>query len=148
MRTTVKVLIVGSVMAMLAAIASAGSIEMKVPFELDEWVEVEETDADVTVHRVRLARKEGNLKSKLFRPGNSEYLESVQIQIEFTNNTDRDREARLEIHWLDVEGRIIDGYNDDEDLDEDERRELATVLLSTLAYGLEVAETLDIKIDF
>ena len=128
--------------------ASASSIEKTVPFELDRWYDIGVTDGPITVHRIRLAQRQGKLKSKIFRPGNAEYLSTVRIEIEYSNIDDDDREAELEIHWLDSKGRVIDGYVDEEDFDDDEKHENVTVTLSTLTYGLEIAKAFSYKIDW
>ena len=129
--------------------ADAGSVSKSVPFQLDEWIGLDATDGPVTLHRIRIREVRGGLtKSKVFRPGNDEYLVTIQIELEFTNTATRDWEADLDIRWLDAEGVAIDGYHDEEDLDEDERRDEATVTLSTLKYGLDRAEKLEIGIEF
>ena len=86
--------------------AWAASVSTEVPFELGKWVEFEEVDGGVTLHRIRIVEKKGKLKSKIFRPGNAEYLMTIQIQVEYSNDTDRDIDADLRIHWLDSEGRL------------------------------------------
>ncbi|MFI5143170.1 MAG: hypothetical protein ACHQQS_15535 [Thermoanaerobaculales bacterium] len=116
--------------------------ESKVNFELDKWYEVNLKDGPVTLHRLRLERKGGLTKSAFFRPGNSQYLEDVQIQIEYSNQADRDWRTDFEITWRDGAGKVIDGYRGDEQLDDRKDRDLATVTLSTLRYGLEKASTL------
>ncbi len=128
--------------------AAAGEVEKSVPFELDRWVELGATDGPVTLHRLRVARQAAGAKSKLVRPGNSQYLADVQIQLEFTNDATRDWEARLEVEWLDADGAVIDGYGDSENLDSESRHDEQTVTLSTLRYGLERARTLKIRIRF
>jgi len=131
-----------------AGAAAAGEVEKRVPFELDRWVDLQSTDGPVTLHRLRVARQAAGAKSKLVRPGNSQYLADVQIQLEFTNDATRDWEARLEVEWLDADGAVIDGYGDSENLDSESRHDEQTVTLSTLRYGLERARTLKIRIRF
>ena len=53
--------------------------------KLGEWVELASTDGPVTLHRIRLVREGGITKSTFMRPGNSQYLADVQIQLEYTN---------------------------------------------------------------
>ncbi len=84
------------------------------PFRLDQWIDLAASDGPVTLHRIRVARQGAGAKSKFLRPGNSEYLEDVQVQLEFSNDATRDWEARLDIEWLDADGAAIDGYNDKE----------------------------------
>ena len=141
MRTIVSILLTALLAAVLAAPATAGEVEKSVPFELEKWHELEVTDGPLTLHRIRVTELSG-VKSTIFRPGNSEYLTDVQVQIEYSNPSEDDVEADVEIHWLDAQGRIIDGYDDEEDFDDEERHEEQTITLSTLKYGLEVADTL------
>lgn len=129
-------------------VAYAGDFEKKVPFAFDQWFDVNSTDGPVTLHRIRIVRERASAKSRIMRPGNSEYLQDVQIQLEYTNDAKRDWETRMKVEWLDDQGKAIDGYNDDENLDGDSRHDEATVTLSTLLYGLERAKTLSIKLDY
>lgn len=138
----------GAALAWAALPAAAGEVDKNVNFAVDEWIELGATDGPVTLHRIRLARQGGFTKSKLLRPGNSEYLEDVQIQIDYTNDAKRDWEARLKVEWLDAAGEVIDGYNDTENLDGDSRHDEQTITLSTLKYGLAKAKKLRIEIDF
>ncbi len=147
--TRMPSLAVAVVAALLATpIAFAGEVEKTVSFELDRWVELDATDGPVTLHRIRLARTARSAKSRLMRPGNDEYLEDVQIQLEFTNEASRDWEAVLAIEWLDAAGQPIDGYDDGENLDSESRRDVQTVTLSTLRYGLERAKKLRLRVAF
>lgn len=144
------VVLAAAVVSLLAGTgaASAGEVEKSVDFQLDRWVDLQATDGPVTLHRLRVARQAAGAKSKLVRPGNSQYLADVQIQLEFTNDATRDWEARLEVEWLDADGAVIDGYGDSENLDSESRHDEQTVTLSTLRYGLERARTLKIRIRF
>ena len=125
----------------------AGTVEKDVPFKLDQWIELASTDGPVTLHRVRLVRQGGVTKSSFMRPGNNKYLDDVQIQREFTNDSSNDWEARMSSEWLDGEGKPIDGYQGEEGLDSEQRHDQQTVTLSTLKYGLDRAKKLKISID-
>lgn len=127
--------------------AHAG-VDITVNFELDRWFDVEESSGPVTVHRVRLREQDRNIKSKLFRPGNTEYLQTVVVEMEFTNDATRDIDAKVSVAWLDGSGRVIDGYNGKEEFDEEERHDVQTITLSTLKYGLDVAKKLRFEIDW
>jgi hypothetical protein len=127
--------------------ALAGEVEKKADFELDRWIELESTDGPVTLHRFRIVRASGT-KSRILRPGNSEYLEDVQLQLEFSNDASRDWEARFDVVWSDASGNPIDGYHDSENLDNDSRHDQQTVTLSTLRYGLEHAKRLSVRIRY
>lgn len=131
-----------------APIAAADwHVEKSVPFSVGDWIPLEVTEEVLTLHRIRIAEVRGGItKSDLFRPGNTEFLDNIEIQLEFTNTSTRDWEAHLDVTWLDADGKEIDGYRDDESLDEDSRHDVTTVKLSTLKYGLARAKTLSIKI--
>lgn len=131
-----------------AGAAAAGEVEKSVAFELDRWIDLGASDGPLTLHRLRIARQGVGAKSKFMRPGNSEYLEDVQIQLEYSNDATRDWEARFDIEWLDAEGATIDGYHDRETLDSDSRHDEQTVTLSTLRYGVDRARKLKIRIRF
>ena len=128
--------------------AAAGEVEKTATVALDTWIALDSPDGPVTLHRVRLARSGGAVKSHFVRPGNSEYLTDVQIQVEFSNEASSDWQMRLKVEWLDGDGRPIDGYDDTEDLDSDSRHDQQTVTLSTLRYGLERARQLRIRITY
>ena len=133
---------------LLTAAAHAGTADKTVAFKLGEWIDLASTDGPVTLHRIRIVREGGFTKSKFMRPGNSEYLTDVQIQLEFTNDATRDWEAKFDIEWLDADGTTIDGYEGNEGLDSEKRHDEQTVTLSTLKYGLERARKFKIHIDF
>jgi len=127
--------------------AAAETVNKTFPFDLDKWYDVGVTEGPVTIHRVRVARQGGMVtKSKIFRPGNSEYLDSVQIQVEYSNTATRDWKADLRVVWTDDKDLVIDGYNGSEQLDERESFQHATVSLSTFKYGLEKARRLRVEI--
>lgn len=148
MRKPLLTYFVALALACVALPLAAGEVDKDVPLALDQWIELNATDGPVTLHRIRLAKHGGFTKSKLLRPGNSEYLEDVQIQLDYTNDASRDWEARLKVEWLDAAGEVIDGYNDSENLDGGSRHDEQTVTLSTLKYGLAKAKKLRIDIDF
>lgn len=132
-----------------AAPSHAGSVEKSVTFKLGEWITLDSNDGPTTLHRIRVAEHSGGVtKSLLSRPGNAEYLQDIQIQLEYSNGATRDWEARMRIEWLDGDGKVIDGYNDSENLDSESRNDEQTVTLSTLKYGLERAKKLAIHIDY
>ena len=137
-----------AVAVVVPAAALAGTAEKTVPFAFDQWVELASTDGPVTLHRVRIVRQGGVTKSSFMRPGGSQYLDDVQVQLEFTNDATKDWEAKFSIEWLDGEGHAIDGYQGKEDLDSEQRHDQQTVTLSTLKYGLEKAKKLKIRIDY
>lgn len=135
---------------LLPGLAGAETIEKEFPFELDAWYDIEVEDGALTIHRVRVEEIESGIKSRVFRPGAKKdgMVMDVQVQVEYSNSSSNDVEAELEIFWLDSEGRRIDGYKGEEDMDEEERHDKMTALRSTLVYGLDVAKTLSVKIRF
>ena len=147
MRTLRSLCFALAVFALLPAVSFAGTAEKSVAFALDQWVELASTDGPVTLHRVRVVRQGGVTKSSFMRPGNNKYLDDVQIQLEFTNESSNDWEARFAIEWLDGEGKVIDGYEGTEGLDSEQRHDQQSVTLSTLKYGIDKAKRLKIRID-
>lgn len=135
-------------LALGTAAAWAGEVERKVSFALDKWIDLKVTDGPVTLHRLRLADLGKGPKSSVFRPGHEEYLQDVRIELEYSNESSRDWEAKISIVWKDADGRVIDGYHDTEELQDERRYEVATVTLSTLKYGLDRARRLEFSIRF
>jgi hypothetical protein len=125
---------------------SAAAVEKSAPFALDQWIELKVTEGPVTLHRIRIVSQGGITKSKFIRPGGSEYLTDVQIQLEFSNESTDDWEARVRFKWLDAEGKVIDGYSGDENLDNEAKFEQQTMTLSTLRYGLDKAKKIELEI--
>jgi hypothetical protein len=118
-------------------------------FEADKWFSLDDVkQGPVTLHRIQVAHQKGLLtKSNLFRPGNADYLASIEIRIEYSNSATRDMKARLQIALLDEAGREMDGYNGKEDLDSEQKFQLITVKLSTLKYALDRAKQLRVAIE-
>ena len=145
-RSLWSLLLLAIVTCGLATPLSAESVSDKVPFELDKWYDIDVEDGPVTVHRIRVRLMPGGVKSKIFRPGKSQYTSDVRVEIEYTNDASRDFEAKLSVHWLDADGKIIDGVVAEEDFDDEERHETTSNTLSTLSYGLDVAKYLEYEI--
>ena len=145
---TAGLLVALLVFALLPSPAAAGSVEKNVNFVLDEWIDLSSTDGPTTLHRLRLARQGGFTKSKFMRPGSSDYLEDVQIQLEFTNESSKDWDAEVVFEWFDADGKLIDGYKGTESLDSESKLDEQTITLSTLKYGLQKAKKLKIRIDY
>ncbi len=129
--------------------SAASSVTKTADFQLGAWLDFDAKDGEVTLHRVRLVEVTGTItKSDLTRPSGAEYLKTVQFQVEYSNPTTRDWEARVKVEWLDADGVAIDGYEGDEDLDKRESHDVQTITISTLRYGLAKAKTLKVNIDF
>ena len=151
MRTRTVVMLAAMAAALLisAPPAAAGTVSKSVPFELGAWTALDGVDTTVTLHRLRVVEQTGAFtKSNLFRPSGSEYLVTVQIQLEYTNTSTHDWNARIVVEWLDADGKVIDGYNGSEGLDRKEDHDVDTMTISTLKYGIEKAKTLRTRIDF
>ena len=133
-----------------ASRGSAAKIEKDVPLELDRWIELESKDGPVTIHRIRIEKQKGDVtKASFIRPGNTQFLDTVRILVEYSNrDKNKDWEADLDITWLDGSGEEIDGYRDDENVNNDESHEEISVTLATLRYGLRRGKTLRIRIDY
>ncbi len=147
-RIVLNVLFIGLVLIASGSPGQAETFEKTIPFQIGEWIDIELEDGPAELHRMRIVADDGGLtKSKLFRPGNDEYLDTIQLQVEYSNSASRDWEADMEIEWQDSKGVAIDGYNDSESMDDDERHDLITVTLSTLSYGLARAKKLKIRFE-
>jgi hypothetical protein len=119
------------------------------PFEADKWYPLDDTkDGPVTLHRIQIAHQHGRFtKSTLFRPGNSDYLASIEIKVEYSNSATKDWKAKLRLALLDDAGVEIDGYNGSENVDEQQIHNVITIKLSTLKYGLDRARKLRVVIE-
>lgn len=133
--------------AVVPGAANALEVVKTFDFSLDEWQELESTEDAVTLHRIRLVRNQGRLTKAAFqRPYNQEYLEALQIELDYTNGGSKDKEVRVEVEWLDAEGEVIDGFGANEDLDKKSARKTTSTSLSTARYGLGKAETLKVRL--
>jgi len=129
--------------------AHAGEVSRTFSFEVGKWYELGATDGPVTLHRIRVKEDTGFTKTNIFRPGKANpYATTVVIELEYSNSSSRDWEADIVAHWVDSQGRPIDGYDGEEGLGEDENHEGATMTISTLKYGLEMAKKLVVEIEF
>jgi len=140
-------MLAGAALSLALPAQAAQNVSKQVEFALGSWIDLNVTEGPVTLHRIRLVEQSGPItKSQLFRPVGSEYLKTVQIQLEYSNSSTKDWDAYLTFEWLDAEGEVIDGYRDSESLDDREVHDLATVTLSTLRYGLAKAKTIRLTI--
>ncbi len=132
-----------------AGTLAAAEIAKTYDFVMDDWHAIDEADGPVTLHRVRLDRKDARFtKSALARPHNQEFLETVRIQLEYTNTSSQKWSARLNVRWLDEDGQVVDGFSANESLDKKSARKVTQVSVSTLKYGLERAKTLEVEVHF
>ena len=117
-------------------------------FEADKWYSLDDAkEGPVTLHRIQVALQRGRFtKSALFRPGNSDYLASIEIRLEYSNSATKDWKGKFNLALLDENGQEIDGYNGKEDLNEQESHNIVTIKLSTLKYALERARKFRVAI--
>jgi hypothetical protein len=145
---------VAAMFTLLGPIAGAGRLEAtevikSYDFAIDEWQDIGEVDGPVTLHRIRIDRKEDRFnKSTLARPANLAYLEPVRFQLEYTNGASQKWKARVEVRWMDEDGVVIDGFSANETLDKKSAQKIAHASFSTLKYGIKRAKTLEVKVRF
>ena len=134
--------------AALAAAAPAQaqiSVNRTVDFELEKWFEIEERDGPVTLHRIRLEREGGGLRSRI--QGANEFQVPIKVSLEYTNNSSKDWKAQFHVVWMDAAGEPIDGYVGSSDIDEEKKYERAGGTVTTLKYGLSRARKIRIVVD-
>ncbi len=142
-------LLTGLSVLLTAPAVDAEEVAKTYEFAVDEWYEIGVSDGPVTLHRIRIDRKEDRLtKSVLARPYNYQYLEPVRFQLEYSNGTDRKWKARVTVRWLDEDGQVIDGFSANETLDKKSAHKIAQASVSTLKYGIAAAKTLEVEIRF
>ena len=150
MRKTLARGLVGALMLIAGSGVAQGEEVIKTyEFEVDRWQEIGVADGPVTLHRIRVDRKEDRLtKSVLARPYNQQYLEPIRFQLDYTNGSSSKWKARVTVRWLDEEGRIIDGFSANETLQKKSANKIAQASVATLKYGLQRAQTLEVEIRF
>jgi hypothetical protein len=129
--------------------AAAGGVNKTFDFELGKWYALDDAkEGPVSLHRIQIVRQAGLLtKSNLLRPGNAEYLASIEIRLEYSSSATRDWKAKFRLALLDEQEQEIDGYNGSASLNEEESHEIVTIKLSTLKYGLARARKLRVVIE-
>ena len=121
--------------------------EGKAKFEIGKWYDLAIKNGPVTIHRFRIERKASRLsKLKSLLPGNSQDMEDLQLQIEYSNQADSDWQTSFDVSWLDKSGKLIDGFHGNEDLTAGRDHDLVTNSLSTSRYGVEQADKLQYHI--
>lgn len=130
----------------LALPAVAGDFSKTYTFELDKWFEIASTDGPVTLHRLRLEKVGGGFSKLARMGGSSDYAASVELQLEYTNDSTNDWDADVIVEWLDAKGEAIDGYRSEINLDEGDRHELKKSTITTLRYGIDQARKLRVEI--
>ncbi len=148
-RKVVKAILVAVLLAAGVGVANAEEVVKSYEFEVDRWHEIAVSDGPVTLHRIRIDRKEDRLtKSVLARPYNQQNLEPVRFQLDYSNGSSSKWRARITLRWLDEEGRVIDGFSANETLQKKSANKIAQASVATLKYGLERAKTLEVEIRF
>jgi hypothetical protein len=146
MRSHVTRLVLGAALSLAAIPAGAQtSVNRTVPFELDKWFELGVKEGPITLHRLRLVRQSGGMRSRVM--GENEYATGVKVELEYSNVASTDWKAAFRVVWSDDAGDPIDGYTGTADLDERKEYERAGGTVSTLKYGLMHARKLKIGLD-
>ena len=104
------------------------------------WVKV--GSRRLRCHTVDLSANGTKLKPRAEMPPGT----AVELQLEYTNDSSNDWDADVIVEWLDGKGEVIDGFRDELNLDEGDRRELKKATITTLRYGLDQARKLRIEI--
>ena len=146
MRSHVTRLVLAAALGLAAIPAGAQtSVNRTVPFELDKWFELGVKEGPITLHRLRLIRQGGGMRSRVM--GENEYATGVKVELEYSNVASTDWKAAFRVVWSDDAGDPIDGYTGTADLDEKKEYERAGGTVSTLKYGLMHARKLKIGLD-
>lgn len=124
----------------------AASTQKKVALAFDTWYDLNLEDGPVTVHRMRIERKHESVRAKLCRPGKSEHLQDIQVQIEYSNHDKKDWKALVRLELVDGSDATIDGLQSEENLDDGSDHAKDTITIPTLIYGLDRAKTLQYEI--
>ena len=148
-RLQISALVLAGCLATGRAPAATATVNRTFAFEIDKWYALDDVkEGPVTLHRIEVQRQKGLFtKSTLIRPGNTEFLASIEIRLEYSNTATRDWKATLHVALLDAADVEIDGFNGKEQLGEAENHNLVTVKLSTLKYGLDRAKKLRVVIE-
>ncbi len=128
-----------------ASPAAAESWKKTVPFAVDQWIEVGATDGAVTVHRLRLSSGVSEVGRRL---RGSDYTEALRLELEFTNDSDTDWKAQLQVVWEDQSGETIQGLDTKVDLDDKSKRAIRKDGVTAFSYGLRKASKLRIDLRF
>ena len=140
---------VALVLVLTASAALADEVVKRYAFAIDVWQPIDATDGPVTLHRIRIDRKEDRItKSMLARPYNQQYLEPIRFQLEYSNNASKKWRARITVRWLDENDQVIDGFSANETLDKKSASKIAQASVATLKYGLAKAKTLEVQVRF
>jgi hypothetical protein len=134
----------GAVLSGAAAPAADRLVDKTLPFQVDKWYELDAKEGPVTVHRLRVERGGGGLKTKMLGP--SEYQVPLTLDLEYSNAASHDWKASVRVEWLDDDGEIIDGFNERKEFDDAKQFEHLHASLTTLRYGVGRARKLRITI--
>jgi hypothetical protein len=88
-----RVLIVTIAAASIALVATlepapavAEMLERSFEFKIGEWHALDTDTSPITLHRIRLDRKDARFsKSTLSRPYNQKFIDTIAVQLEYTN---------------------------------------------------------------
>jgi hypothetical protein len=124
-------------------------ISASVPaFELEKWMDVNQTDGGVTIHRVRISGEQAGVRSNWAGMAlNRSYLQPLAVQIEYTNEGSRKIKSHISVSMVDADGEPIDGFSDDEGLEAKRSRGLVTRSFPASKYGLKRVARLELEVE-
>lgn len=149
-KSTIRI-VLSALLLVVAGVGAAqgGEFIESYEFQVDQWHQIDVSDGPVTLHRIRVDRKEDRLtKAVLARPYNQQHLEPIRFQLEYSNGSSGKWKARVTVRWLDEEGRVIDGFSANETLGKKSAQKIVQASVATLKYGIERAKTLQIEVRF
>ena len=131
----------------LASAAGAQNVDRAIPFELDQWIDLEVNDGAITLHRFRIVRDNSLVTPRLLgsKP-DFEYHDGLQFQLEFTNDGDYNWKADVRLQWKDDRDALIEGMSGEVRLAKNKRHHVRTITDTALRFGLLRASQLEIKI--
>lgn len=127
--------------------ATAQNVQRTIPFEVDQWVDLEVVNGAITLHRFRLVRDNTLVEPKLLgsKP-DFEFHDGLQFQLEFTNDGDYNWKADVRLEWKDDRDALIEGMAGQVTLNKRKRHHVRKVTDIALRYGIQRAEQLELKI--
>ena len=147
--STLLVTATGVLLFHLGAVAlQAEVISAAFDFELERWMDIEQTDGPVTIHRVRVTTQRTGFRSWGAETAlNRDYMQRLGVQLEFTNESTRKYKSYIEVRLLDANGEAVDGFGDEEGLDANRARNIVERSFPASKYGLKRVERLEIEIE-
>ncbi|MEM6704280.1 MAG: hypothetical protein AAF690_16305 [Acidobacteriota bacterium] len=131
----------------VAAPATAQKVQRTLPFEVDQWIDLEVVNGAITLHRFRIVRDNTLVEPKLLgsKP-DFEFHDGLQFQLEFTNDGDYNWKADVRLEWKDDREALIEGMSGQVTLNKRKRHHVRKVTDVALRYGIQRAQQLELKI--